>query len=624
MTTSANVVLTDGTSDRLFLPTDLIVYGVIFAIGILEFVSWQRINDFYRGDSEYVELARALIRDGLYRFNFKPETLLPPGFPMILAFLCVTVGCTPAILMQSISIFVSLGFVAGYRLLRIEQGCALAAASCLLMASSPIMFALSTQVLFADLPYFFASMLTLLLAHRLDSSKGFRARTVSWLLCAVLLVGSLLIRTAGIALLTGLVGWLAASWFVERRGATRRIKTFLPLLFLGMSIQGLWMNWSATQEVDEWPTVIGYPHSYFAQLRVKDGNYPELGYASLSDIPQRVMQNLTNEAAALSELFSRMGYIAPTWFSPAVFLPVLLILLGVGSSIRHGGGNWPAWYFVTYEMMYLLWPWNFEVRFLLPVAPLAFLYLWRGGKVLLDVVSRKTVAVGITSFFLAIFLGLSAGVSAWRTAALQPEIAAIFWAMTASVGAGMVWWRRRRFASTIVPILTPSSVVKIDFVKSLASGGGISLAILIVLGVVQDFAVRRENLNFDLRKQASYPYIAAAQWIKSHTPVSNVVMARFPAIVHYYSEHRIVWFPPSSNPRLLMEGIRKYKVESIIVTNKTATAFYWLPSEQDSFEKLVRAYPMDFLIAHEEAQFKIYSVVPQFPGAPVSRRMPHA
>jgi len=272
-------------------------------------------------------------------------------------------------------------------------------------------------------------------------------------------------------------------------------------------------------------------------------------------------------------------------------------------------------------MMSLLWPWKSEVRFLLPVAPLAFLYLWRGGKVLLDVVSRKPVAVGITSFFLAIFLGLSAGVSAWRTAALQPKIAAIFWAMTASVGAGMLWCRRRRFASTIVPILTPSGVVKIDFVKSLAIGGGISLAILIALGVVQDFAVRRENLNFDVRKHGAYPDVAAAQWIKSHTPGSDAVMARFPPIVHYYSGHRIVWFPPSSNPKLLMEGIRKYKVEFIIVTNKPP--FNWLPSEQDSFEKLVRAYPMDFLIAHEEAQFKIYSVVPQFPGAPVSRRMRH-
>src|SRR5262249_5796283 len=157
--------------------------------------------------------------------------------------------------------------------------------------------------------------------------KGFAARTVSWLLCGVFLVGSLLIRSAGIALLTGLVGWLAASWFVERMGAARRIKTFFPLLLLGILVQGLWIHWSVTHEVDEWPTVIGYPHSYFAQVRAKNGHYPELGTASLSDIPPRVTQNLAARAVALSTLLSRREYFDPTWFSPVVLGPILLIIV---------------------------------------------------------------------------------------------------------------------------------------------------------------------------------------------------------------------------------------------------------------------------------------------------------
>jgi len=44
----------------------------------------------------------------------------------------------------------------------------------------------------------------------------------------------------------------------------------------------------------------------------------------------------------------------------------------------------PEWYFVGHEAMYLLWPWDLELRFLLPVAPLAGLYAWRGGRRLLE------------------------------------------------------------------------------------------------------------------------------------------------------------------------------------------------------------------------------------------------
>jgi len=36
------------------------------------------------------------------------------------------------------------------------------------------------------------------------------------------------------------------------------------------------------------------------------------------------------------------------------------------------------WYFAGYESIYLLWPWTMEVRFLLPIAPLAFFYTWQG------------------------------------------------------------------------------------------------------------------------------------------------------------------------------------------------------------------------------------------------------
>jgi hypothetical protein len=48
------------------------------------------------------------------------------------------------------------------------------------------------------------------------------------------------------------------------------------------------------------------------------------------------------------------------------------MVLGLGYSFRKTGGGLLEWYFVSYEAMFLFWPWDFELRFALPVAPLAF------------------------------------------------------------------------------------------------------------------------------------------------------------------------------------------------------------------------------------------------------------
>src|SRR5581483_10270848 len=45
--------------------------------------------------------------------------------------------------------------------------------------------------------------------------------------CGLSLAASLLIRSAGIALLAGLIGWLVVSFFADKTNAMRRLKIFL-------------------------------------------------------------------------------------------------------------------------------------------------------------------------------------------------------------------------------------------------------------------------------------------------------------------------------------------------------------------------------------------------------------
>ena len=150
--------------------TDVLVCLAIIAVGAMHFALTLRSSDFFRGDTTYFELARSLLR-GVYGFNFRTETLIPPGFPAILAFLCVAVDCRYSVFIHTVVVFWTLGVLASYELLRRMEGRAAAAVVCLLLISSPLAFGLATQVVVSDLPYLFMSMVVLLLVRCLDEQR---------------------------------------------------------------------------------------------------------------------------------------------------------------------------------------------------------------------------------------------------------------------------------------------------------------------------------------------------------------------------------------------------------------------------------------------------------------------
>ena len=61
---------------------------------------------------------------------------------------------------------------------------------------------------------------------------------------------------------------------------------------------------SAGIAAQEWP-VAGFPHSYVAQLKLKEGNYPELGFATPKDVAVRILKNAYERANLLSQMLLR-------------------------------------------------------------------------------------------------------------------------------------------------------------------------------------------------------------------------------------------------------------------------------------------------------------------------------
>ena len=591
---------------------DVAVHMAIIVLGGLQFVFTLRASDFVAGDVTYYELARSIVEGRTYGFNARIETLLPPGFPALLALLCVTVGSRYSVLIRSMPVFGTLGFMVSYELLRRQVGRAVAAAACLLLISSTEVFGFSTSLVLSDIPYFLASTLVLLLVMQLDKETPGPRRTVKWLLLCLLLPASVMLRSAGVTLLTGLAAWLATSFLSARALGARRATTFLVPLLLGLLVQGVWMEWGRRHEVIEWP-IGGYPRSYSSQLLLESGNEPELGRATLGGVGLRVARNVVDRAANVVDLLARRGG-TPEWSSPAVSGTVALIVAGVADSIDDSSANaFLVWYYLGHETIYLLWPWDFEERFFLPVLPLTCLFLWRGARVIMRLVATRPKPFGRACVVPA--LVLVAGSFAWqrRSGGTTATLAFVFWTGGAALATWLAWndseATKRRIARCVEWAAWPVSWIPRGRVNRTQALATTALVGLVGLGLADQLEAGERHLHFDVTRLPSSPSIEAGRWIRDHSPASVAVMARERELVYHYAARRVVWFPPISDPGILMDGIRRHAVDLVVVTDGRFN--YWRPTDRTCFDRLLAAQPGAFTLLHEGPGYRIFSVSPK-------------
>jgi hypothetical protein len=289
---------------------------------------------------------------------------------------------------------------------------------------------------------------------------------------------------------------------------------------------------------------------------------------------------------------------------------VLLIALGLGASLRLTGGSLSEWYFIGHEVMYSIWPWPYEMRFLLPVAPLACLYLWRGGLTLGPLAARAPRAVGAAGALIGLLAGSTAAAAGWHSAAIQPRLAALFWALIVVASICMMSPCKATIHNLLMRMALLRRMSLSPTGKSQTSlprlAGAIAATGLVVFGVSLQLDIGRDNLSFDVTKHGWYPRIVAARWIADHTASNAVVMARQMDVIHRNANRRVVWFPPISDSRTLIDGIRRLGVDFIIVTNVWT---YYVPSEDDCIDPLLEAYPQAFRLVHEGTGFRIVEVV---------------
>lgn len=608
--------------ERLFPSsnTDLIFLALILLFGSVTVYFHQRTTDFWGEDVFYADAARSLLQHGFYGVNGVPETTQPPGLAGLLAMLFSIFGDSYSVAVVAMAVCETLGFLVVYAFLRRRAPNVVAGAICVLLLSSSLYFLFATRQVYACFPYFFTTMLALLSAEECDKASTLRSRITWGTVLAAAVVASLLIATATMALLGALAAAPIATALTDRQLGRKRLVTFLPILILGLAVQGLWMHRKPAPL--EW-SLPGYPASYLHQLMVKSGNDPEMGMAKLSDIPGRVDANLRDESSMILQMALGHGVKRAR---ALVLIPILLVMIGWCSSVVKSRGREMAdWYFAGYQFIYLLWPWVMEGRFLFPIAPLYCFYIWQGGKALVTAAKLKPRIVGVawsaTGLALTIadvHLSYTAGMQSGSDRLAQLSIS--LWLASAGCAAWMAYTGRSIFAMGSSPSLAagefkqPGGAWRIRSAQLLRYASYVIVAGLVATGAVAEVHLARQNLKApeliahpeQTGYETLYTDVEAGIWLRSHTPANAVIMARHWPTVHHYADRKLIWFPPISDPDTLSRGIERHHVDFVVVVKHRYP--YYLPDDGYCFERLLRAYPTDFRLILEQPNLRIYTV----------------
>jgi hypothetical protein len=588
------------------------VYLFLLLLGTFQITHYSHFPDFV-GDVTYPDLARSLLENGSYQIRLLAETTLPPGLPLILALVGKFTGLSPGVEFAAIAVFTTLGLISGYILLRRVEGRGVAILASLLLASYFPLFGFNIAVVFPEMPYFFFSMVVLLLALRIDRVDD-KPLPIVWIsVLAAAVVSAVLIRSVGVALLAAFISWIAVTFIRSPKAGQRRATRFVIPLAFGLAAQLAWSVWAQRHQLLEWQ-LPGYPGSYTSQLAVKDGQHPELGLARWSDIPVRIERNIVTRTGGLANILVRR-HVSEFWSSPAVFGVFFCIVVGWLSSVRKGG-QLHDWYYLWYECIFWVWPWDYRDRFVYPVVPLACLYIWRGLKAIRSHLLRHPRRGGLVLALIAGALFLCSAAFALRKISfpidpdhlrgdhLQMIAAALFWGVLAVAGVTALIFPHDKWSDFTRAIRPALPAFQFSSWVALWLGVGF----LTVTGIKTIIGIGHNRLHPDLTQESLYPELDASNWIRTHEPANLTVMAREPEFIFHYTHDPAVWFPPISDPVALMAGVKRLHADLILVAHHPNS--YWLPSEEACFQALQQAYPSTFRLLYRGTLSSVYAVAP--------------
>lgn len=328
---------------------------------------------FTGGDNvAYYALARALASGrgyvDLITPGTPPETLYPPGFPLLLVPFYWLGGGSMFVLKLESMLAAGVALWATWKLGREARAVpAWAAAAAVWLVGLAPVFLLYTRYVLSDMSYVAAAMVALVFFQRAalrddaEGDAGGGRGNRWWIAGSLVAVFAFAIRTAGVALLAG-----ALLWAVGRR---RWRWAVIVAIAIGLAVVP-WLVWTSQR-----PPETG---GYFEQVRVSDRLDPESAPMRLSEYPARAAVNLAIYAIRdLSQLF---WPVTPAPLAVRVFgliVGTALTVMGGFHLVRRRGVTvWDLFGLLSLGLI-LVWPWTGD-RFFLTLVPILWLVMLTG------------------------------------------------------------------------------------------------------------------------------------------------------------------------------------------------------------------------------------------------------
>ncbi|MGH7556273.1 MAG: ArnT family glycosyltransferase [Gemmatimonadota bacterium] len=306
-----------------------------------------------------------------------PETVYPPGFPLLLVpFYWLGDGSLLVLKLESL-VAGAVVLYATWKLAREARGMPewVAPAAVWLVGLAP-MFRTYTSYVLSDMSYTAATTLALVFFQRArtahegmdDEGETSRPRLGRWWVAGTLVsVLAFAVRTAGVALF----GAALLTAVIRRRwGRAALVGAAIALAVVP------WLAWTGQR-----PPETG---GYLEQVRASDRHDPESPPLSLGEYPVRALENLM--VYAFRDLPGLFWAETPPPLAVTVFGAIVgITLLVIGAVVlarRRGLALYDLFVLLSVAIL-LVWPWTGD-RFLLPLIPILWIVMLAG----LDVVSR--------------------------------------------------------------------------------------------------------------------------------------------------------------------------------------------------------------------------------------------
>lgn len=332
------------------------------------------------GDSaQYITLAESLAQGkGLRMINYPGEPFsfyYPPIFPLLLFPIVYFLGRNFYIMHFLIALLGYGSLWILHLILKRYNKQAAFPAICLL-AANWIFFLYSTNYILSDIPYLFFSSVTIFLSHQYIRKENVLGKKGALLILGLLL--AYFTRFIGITLFFGLTLLLLI---------TRREDKFKKLLLIGAIFAIACACWNAAKSLQ---TAQAYSH--FGQLFLIDPYAPERG--SLFAHPLYFILRFAQGAEYYYRLFADIFSLSILKVSAAVKeclsgIIFGLTFFGLWHEFRENKECVIHYYFISYFLLIIYWPFKEGIRFIVPILPFIFFYFLSGLKKILASLRKK-------------------------------------------------------------------------------------------------------------------------------------------------------------------------------------------------------------------------------------------